>query len=55
MKRREFLKTSGAAIAGGAILSTAGGIASSCAAHGCVLYRLSPGITGEKLEGLYRQ
>ena len=27
----------------------------SVPAHGCVLYRLSPGITGEKLEGLYRQ
>jgi alpha-galactosidase len=27
----------------------------SVPAHGCAFYRLSPGNTGEKLEGLYRQ
>ncbi len=27
----------------------------SVAPHGCAFYRLSPGVTGEKLEGLYRQ
>ena len=33
MKRRDFLKTSGAALAGGALLGTAGGFSQSCAAH----------------------
>ncbi|MBO4671411.1 MAG: FAD-dependent oxidoreductase, partial [Bacteroidales bacterium] len=33
MKRRDFLKTSGAAIAGGALITSAGGFAASCAAH----------------------
>lgn len=33
MKRRDFLKTSGAALAGGALLGTAGGFTQSCAAH----------------------
>ena len=26
----------------------------SVPAHGCVLYRLSPGVTEDKLEGFYR-
>lgn len=33
MKRRDFLKTSGAAIAGGALLGTAGGFSTACSSH----------------------